>query len=68
MTDNAKDRNTALTEAAALLRKQPGLVEKDVDLQWASRVVKVKNAEAFKQPSGRALGSLCGNFSHLTLP
>ncbi len=68
MTDNAKDRNTALTEAAALLRKQPGIAEKDVDLQWASRVVKVKNAEAFKQPSGRALGSFCGNFSHLTLP
>ena len=69
MTDNAKDRNTALTGAADLLKKQPGLSAKDVSIEWTgSRSVKVKGAIAYEQPVGRDLGSFCGAYAHLKLP
>ncbi len=69
MTDNAKDRNTALTGAADLLKKQPGLSAKDVSIEWTgSRSVKAKGAIAFEQPAGRDLGSFCGAYAHLKLP
>ena len=67
-TDSAKNRNTALREAATKLRKEKGVSEKDVELDWKERVVKVSGEIAFKQPSGRALGEFGGKFSQLKLP
>ena len=68
MTENAKDRNTALRNAADLLKKQAAVSEKDVEIIWESRCVKVKGTEAFKQPSGRALGSFSEAYAYLSLP
>ena len=68
-TKNAKDRNTALTEAADLLKKQPGVTEADVHIVWTgNRGVKCKEAFAFQQPPGSALGEFMGNFHELELP
>jgi len=39
-----------------------------VEIIWESRCVKVKGTEAFKQPSGRTLGSFSEAYAYLSLP
>ena len=50
MTDQSKDRNTALFTAAALLKKERDVKEADVEIVWATRSVEVRGDVSFKQP------------------
>ena len=68
MTDQSKDRNTALFTAAALLKKERDVKEADVEIVWETRCVEVRNDVSFKQPKGQSLGSFCGKYGHLALP
>ena len=65
-SQSATDRNNALTEAADLLKRQPGLQKEDVQIVWKDkRGVKVKDEVAFEQPPGKELGSFKGDFAYL---
>ena len=67
LTDNAKDRNSALFSAAEMLKKDARVREKDIEIVWDSRAVTVRREEAFKQPNGQGMGTFRGKFIHLTL-
>ena len=65
----AAKRNKALAAASDILKKQPGINDNDVVIQWTGeRGVTVKNVFAFTQPAGESLGVFTGIFSGLSLP
>ena len=65
----AAKRNKALASASDLLKKQAGIQDADVVIQWTGeRGVTVKNIYAFTQPPGDSLGAFTGTFSGLALP
>ncbi len=69
-TRNASDRNTALTEAADLLKEHLATTapELDVVIQWTGRRgVTVGGGYAFGQPSGMSMGEFVGDFATLHL-
>ena len=49
-TDNAKERNTALFSAVELFKREAGVRESDIAINWDTRAVEVCKEEAFKQP------------------
>ena len=68
MTDQSKDRNTALYKASALFKKERDVNEADVEIVWATRSVEVRNDVSFQQLKGQSLGFFCCKYGHLALP
>ena len=68
-TKSASDRDGALKKACDLLKKQAGVQDHDVSIEWVgSRGVKLKGVFVYTQPNGNEKGSFVGNYAHLTLP
>ena len=67
-TEAATARNTMLRQASDLIKKEIGVSDGDVKIEWiGERGVKVPDVFAFKQPSGSDMGAFCGQFSYLKL-
>ena len=67
LTDNAKERNTAIRSAVDLLKKEAGVRESDIVITWGNRAIEVCKEEVFKQPKGQGVGSIRNKFEHLAL-
>ena len=63
LIDAAKDRHTDLVSAVEVLKKQPGLMDSDVALNWESRCVDVRGQVAFKQPKRQGLGDFVAPYA-----
>ena len=62
-TEEATAQNYALRKASDLLKKEDGVEESSVHIEWiGERGVKVGDVFAFKQPSGADTGAFCGKF------
>ena len=67
-TEAATARNSAVRKASDLLKKEAGVDETSVHIEWiGERGVKVGDAFALKQPSGADTGAFCCKFGHLKL-
>ena len=65
LTDAAKDQISDLFSAVDFLKKQPGLMDADVVIDWENRCVDVRRQGAFKQPKRQGLGEFVATYAHL---